>query len=596
MSNGADTLKTFFSRRLTHLILIVLLGLLAYSNTFHVPFQWDESTYIIKNPFIKDFGYFLDPSAARGHELYGALKSRYIGYLTFAMNFALGGLEVTGYHLFNLVIHILNALLVYLLVILAFKTPFLKTSTLCGNARHVALFSGLLFVAHPVQTEAVTYIFQRLASLAAFFYLLSIVAYVNSRLSSGKSSCAFYIISLVSAVLAMKTKENTFTLPIVILLFELSFFTGPVRKRLLPMIPLLLTLLIIPVTLAGMDKPVGDVIGDIVPATRGYQGLSRDVYLFTQIRVIVTYLRLLFLPVNQNLDYDYPVFRSFFDPSVLLSFVTLLVIFSLAIVLFFLSRTGRRDRRLVAFGIFWFFIALSVESSIVPIPVVIDEYRLYLPSVGAFLAVVTGAGLLLEKLRADKAGRITAAFLFMVPLLFAAMTFERNATWGSKVSLWKDVVRKSPSLVYPHNNLGVAYMAKGRLDDGIRQFRSALTLKPDHAPAYNNLGVAYARGGRYNEAMEAFQNALRFNSNGVDSLNNIGLLYRRQGDFAKAEQAFRKAMRIDPYYAKAHYNLGVLFEQQGRNEEALREFNKAVSLDPEYYKARMKLEELSRRR
>jgi hypothetical protein len=325
---------------------------------------------------VKDLGYFVDPEKAKGLELHGALKSRYVGYLSFALNYRVGGLDVTGYHLFNLAVHILNALLVYVLVLRTFQTPFLRRGVSNARAVPIALLSSLLFVAHPIQTEAVTYIFQRLASLAAFFTLLSLLSYLRSRQSAGRTSAiGFYGVSVASAVLAMKTKENSFTLPLVIVLFEFLFFTGRFRRRALRLVPLLLTLAIIPLTLAGSDKPMGDLISDIVPATRGYEGLSRGDYLITEFRVIVTYLRLLVLPIDQNLEYDYPVFRSFTDPQVLSSFLLLLSIALLALYLLVRSRTGERDAAVVAFGIFWFFITLSVESSIVPIPMLINEYR-----------------------------------------------------------------------------------------------------------------------------------------------------------------------------------------------------------------------------
>jgi tetratricopeptide (TPR) repeat protein len=579
-----------------HVALIAVLGVLAYSNTLQVPFQWDEDIFIKGSPVVKDLGYFVDPERAKGLELHGALRSRYIGYLTFALNYSIGGLDVTGYHLFNIAVHILNALLVYALVLCTFQTPFLRGGVLYARAYPIALLSSLLFVSHPIQTEAVTYIFQRLASLAAFFSLLSLLAYVRSRQSASRASAiGFYAVSVVSAVLAMKTKENAFTLPLVIVLFEFLFFTGRFQRRALALLPLLLTLAIIPLTLAGTDKPVGDVISDIVPATRGYDGLSRGVYLITEFRVIVTYLRLLALPIDQNFDYDYPVFRSFSDPQVLSSFLLLLSIALLALYLLRRSRTGERDAAVVAFGIFWFFITLSVESSIVPIPMLINEYRLYLPSVGAFLAFSTGAFLLLETLRSRRARSITRVALFTLPFVLSIATYQRNALWETRVSLWEDVVRKSPSLVYPRNNLGIAYVQAGRVDEAVRQFQAALAIKPDHDTAHNNLGVIYAQRGRWDEAMQAFQAALRYNPDIVDAHNNIGLLYLEKGLYAEAERAFRSAMRMDPVYAKAHYNLGVLFERQGRVEEAAREFQKALRLDPSYTKARIGLQELSRR-
>ena len=582
--------------RFAHLALIAVLGLVAYSNTLHAPFQWDEETYIQGSPVVKDLGYFVDTERAKGLELYGALKSRYIGYLSFALNYAVGGVEVTGYHLFNIAVHILNSFLVYALVLLTFQTPYFRESALRERSHLIALLSGALFVSHPIQTEAVTYIFQRLASLAAFFYLLSLWAYVKSRLSEGGArGVGLYVVCVVSAVLAMKTKENAFTLPIVIALFELVFFVGAFKRRALRLVPLLLTLPIIPLTLAGLEKPVGEAIEAIVPATRGYEGLSRGDYFFTELRVIVTYLRLLILPIGQNLDYDYPVFRSFFDPQVLLSFLFLVSIALSARYLLYRARTRERDVALIAFGILWFFISLSVESSIVPIPVVISEYRMYLPSVGMFLAGATGAFALLEALRSRRARSVALVALMGVPFVLSVATYKRNALWESKVSLWEDVVEKSPALVYPRNNLGIAYIEAGRSDDAMRQFQAALEIKPDHATAQSNLGVLYAQRGRFDEAMYAFQTALRSDPSLVDAHNNLGLVYLEKDSFEEAERSFRTAMQVDPGYAKAHYNLGVLFERQGRIDEAAGAFQMALRIDPGYAKARVALEELARR-
>ena len=399
-----------------HLVLTALLGLIAYSNTFNAPFLWDEQVYISENPIIRDLSYFTDLSKAEGFEQYSAVKNRYIGYLTFALNYKFGGLDVRGYHVVNIAIHILNAMLVYFLATLTFKTPFLKDSSIKEKSPLIALFSALLFVSHPIQTEAVTYIFQRLASLMAFFYLLSLVLYIKWRLSSSCHSglsgislkkdsrqagatakrCGFYLLSLLSAVLAMKTKENAFTLPVMIALYEFFFFNGFVKKRTLYLVPFLLTMLIIPLALIGTDKPIGEIIGGLASLPGGGGEVSRWDYLFTQFRVIATYIRLLFLPIDQNIDYDYPMYHSFFDVPVMLSFLFQVSLFSLAVYLLYRSK-NKPELRLISFGILWFFITLSVESSIIPIPMVINEYRVYLPSVGALSAIIAGAFLLAIK-------------------------------------------------------------------------------------------------------------------------------------------------------------------------------------------------------
>ena len=374
---------------LVHIVLIAALGFLVYSNTFHSPFQFDEK--FIDNLVIKDLKNFTSDSKG-----YDYNPRRYIGYLSFAMNYHFGGLDVIGYHVVNLLIHIANALLVYFLVILTFRTPYFspQRSTLSDQqstvrskksvvsskkeeARNdgsgtdgfslltthhslftssyspftfhdarftslIALFSALLFVSHPLQTQAVTYIVQRFASLATLFYLLSLVMYIKGRLGAmGEglwekplahrlSPIAYFFLSLLSAVLAMKTKEIAFTLPIIIVLYESSFFRSSLRKKLLFLIPILLTIVIIPISMMHTDKPLGEILSDLSEKTRVQTNISRPDYLMTQMRVIVTYIRLIFLPINQNLDYDYPMYHSFLTPPVFMSFLFLSAIFGTA--------------------------------------------------------------------------------------------------------------------------------------------------------------------------------------------------------------------------------------------------------------------------
>ena len=246
--------KDFLGNKFVHILLIAAIGFFAYSSTFHVPFQWDEEAFIGSNPIIRNLNYFLHPSKAAALPFYDAFIGRYIGYLSFALNYRLDELNVPGFHIVNLAIHLINAVLVYFFVLVTFRTPFLQDSRLGGNAKFVALAASLLFVSHPLQTEAVTYIFQRLASLVTLFYLLSVVSYAYSRISVNiKYKYALYILSILSAALAMKTKKNAFTLPFIIVLYEFCFFEGGFKNRALRLIPMLLTLLIIPLNIIG-DK------------------------------------------------------------------------------------------------------------------------------------------------------------------------------------------------------------------------------------------------------------------------------------------------------------------------------------------------------
>ncbi|MCM2357195.1 MAG: tetratricopeptide repeat protein [Geobacteraceae bacterium] len=550
-----------FSRPFVHILLIALLGAAVYSNTFHVPFIFDDDTSIVNNAVVRNLQGFLSGGG------YDYNPRRFIGYLTFALNYRLGGMDVTGYHLFNLAVHIACALLVYYLVRLTLGTPYFgsaecgvrsaelttessKLKTQISNSsviRHpssfIALLAALLFVCHPVQTQAVTYIVQRLASLAAMFYLAALVLYVRARLfqeegGMGGRGVFLHILSILAAVAAMKTKEIAFTLPLVTALYEFFFFKGKVGKRLLVLLPMLLTIVIIPLSLVEGEKPGGEMLADLSEKARAETVLPRWGYLITQFRVIVTYLRLLILPVNQNLDYDYPIYTSFFAPPVILSFLFLLALFGLAVYLFYQSKRGVRSAecgvrnserlengkfripnsefRIISFGLLWFFITLSVESSVVPIADVIFEHRLYLPSAGIFVAAAVCLATLLGQYPAR-------AYMIAIALvgILSVTAWKRNQVWGNEINLWHDTVKKSPDKARSRYNLAKALSGKGEIEQAIDQYKIVLKLKPDYVEAHNNMGVLYGRLGLLDKAQEQYQLALTLKPDHQESIKNL---------------------------------------------------------------------------
>jgi tetratricopeptide (TPR) repeat protein len=540
---------------------------------------------------------------------------------------------VAGFHVINLLIHVLNGLLVYWLIVLTLRTPYasahfqkdvLKTS---DPYRWIPLFTALLFVSHPVQTQAVTYIAQRFASLATLFYLVSLIMYIKARGSgSSKIRYAFIAASTISAVLAMRTKEIAFTLPAMIFLYEFMFFRGDIKKRMLYvlyLLPLLLTIAIIPLSVMLTHSGSMGVIGvDVFTKAAGSTDISRWDYLNTQFRVIVTYIRLLFFPVGQNLDYDYPVYRTFFTPPVFLSFSFLLGVFSGGIYLLYRSCKSEQANccwyRLLAFGIFWFFITLSVESSIIPIADVIYEHRLYLPCVGFSMAIMSGMGFIYMRL-ANQTKVVTKVFIPVMSLVVISLSltaYARNMTWSDEVILWEDVVKKSPHKARPHRalggayysrglfydavkeyetaiklnpdyadthyNLGVAYRTLGRIDDAVREYQTAIRLGLNYPEVYNNLGVAYGEQGRFDDAIKEYQRAIYHKPGYADAHNNLGAVYHKQGHFDNALKEYQMAINLKPDYADAHYNLGVAYKEQGRLDDAIREYQAAIRFNPNY--------------
>jgi Tfp pilus assembly protein PilF len=627
-------------KRLVHIVLIAALGLLAYCNTFYSPFLFDGRSEIIDNPVIKDLKNFT--SDGKGYDYN---PRRFIGYLSFALNYNIGGLDVFGYHIVNLLIHIGTALLVYFLVLLTFRTPSMRQSADSSPPTPVliALFSALLFVSHPLQTQAVTYVIQRFASLATFFYLLSLVIYIKGRLAIEKhgdtegrlvsrTSQLSYLVSLISAVCAMKTKEIAFTLPLVIVLYEFIFFKSPAKKRLLLLLPVVLTLMIVPISILHSDKSLGEMLSDVSEMTKVQTPMSRWEYLVTEMRVVVTYMRLIFLPVNQNLDYDYPVYHSLFTPSVFISFFFLLSVIGLGVYLLLRGMKNTPPSpaahyRLIGFGILWFFITLSVESSIIPIEDVIFEHRLYLPLVGVFTGITTGVLIGAKRLRIEK---IVIPTLVLMTLVLSGVTYARNTLWKDERSLWQDIVEKSPNKARPHNNLGTvyvsqgqwdraiaeyqaalrlkpdfvlahynlgtAYASQGQLDRAIAEYQTAFRLKPDYAEAHYNLGNAYTSQGQLDRAIAEYQAALRLKPDYAEAHNNLGAAYASQGQLDRAVAEFQARLRLKPDSAKAHYNLGAAYASQGQRDRAIAEFQTALRLKPDFYEARQRLDDVVSRR
>jgi tetratricopeptide (TPR) repeat protein len=588
-----------------HFLLIFVTTLLAYSNTFNSSFHYDDNATIIQNPIIKNLEYFTEPSKARifqGHFEYPNLNRRYIGYLTFALNYKFHGLDVTGYHIVNFLIHIVSAFIIYLLIRLSFKTPILSTSDIKDYSEYIALTSALLFACHPIQTQAVTYITQRVASLTTMFYLLAVFLYVKWRIKTSGvrstktkilniRSLLLYLMAVISTVLAMKTKETAFTLPIMISLYELIFFEGKVNKRIVYLIPFLLTMLIIPLSLVSIDKPVGELIGDIDLATRDYMEISRKDYFLTQFSVLVTYIRLIFLPIKQNLEYDYPVYSTLFELRVLLSSLILFTLLLLAVYLLKKCKDGTSHNRLISFGIFWFFITLSVESSLIPIPSVIYEHRMYLASFGVFLALTTAVFVVREKFskRWRNTDKLIAGLIVITIISLTGATYARNSVWKDDISLWRDVVRKSPSKARAHSNLCDGYQSRGLTDEAITECLLAVSLNPYLINAHYNLGTAYMSKGLMDEAIKYLRQAIMLKPTFASAYNNLGIAYNSKGLTDEAIKNYQLAIRLNPIFPEAYNNIGFAYQSKGLYKEAIKHYRIALKLKPDYIRARENL-------
>ena len=520
---------------------LLLLGSLAYSNSLHGEFVFDDGPQIVANPAIREMGSFASPWSGR------ILPNRYVAYLSFAMNYHLGGLAPWGWHLVNLVIHLSNTALVFAFVTLAFRAPRIRSSVLAPVSNSIAFASAAIFVAHPLATQAVSYVVQRITSLATLFYLLSVVLYLAWRMMVGsRQRKALYAGVLLSSLLAVRTKEIAFTLPAALTLAEWALFEGK-RLRWLPIIPVALIALLIPLSLIDVGSASSDVLVSADRSTRVQATAGRHDYLRTQAVVVAKYLGLLALPIGQTVDHDVAIRRSWLAPDVAGS---ALLLASLATLGVFLSRRstprgnhGALDAsvRLVALGIGWFFLTLSVESSIIPITDVMNEHRVYLPSTLFLPGVVTLLALLVTRLDPRHVARDIALIGSLAASLLAVVTWNRNLVWKTEISLWTDAADKSPGHDRPLSQLGTSLFKRGRIPEAVEALRRYTEVFPRSSPARVQLGVTLFFAGRPREAEVELRRAVDLDPADADALFNLSY-FLMDTDRATDALPFQKRM------------------------------------------------------
>ena len=458
------------------------------------------------------------------------------------------------------------------------STAYMRKNKISQHAELVALFAGFIFVSHPVQTEAVTYVIQRAASLATLFYMATLCFYVKSRLIQDNKvySFALYGVSILMAIMAMFTKEIAITLPMMIMFYEWSFLRTERGFNWKWAAPFLLTLLIIPLTMYFTESFKAQQMRGTVPSAPA--DISTMHYLLTQLRVICTYIRLIFLPVNQNLDYNYSVSNNILELPVLFSLAFLLAVF-------FLIQRFYSEYRLTVFFASWFFITLLPESSLLPIRDVIFEHRLYLPMVGGAIFLASGVFFLLQGNRL----KIYVLILLTAVVCFSVLTYQRNKVWKDEFTLWSDSTKKSSCKARPYNNLARADSDRGDWAAAVVNLKKSNDMDPSNADPYYNLGDIYAKQGDFQKAIGYFAKALERNSKLKQVYYVRGCLYMGRGEMPQAIIDFNKAVKIDPNYTEAYNSLGNAYEKLGNFNKAIENYNKALQIDPNFEQAYINL-------
>ena len=559
--------------------IIVLATTVVYYNSLKAPFIFDDIGKIVENPDINDlrnlktkliYPYSKNKIWERND------PSRPVTYLTFTLNYYFGKLNTFGYHLFNLLIHIFNAILLFFLT----KKMILY---LCKKDSVVfSFFVALFFAVHPINTAAVTYIFSRSDVLATFFYISSLMLFIKTRevTSDFGHRTLLYILSLVCFILALFSKQIAVTLPAIVLAFDYIFLNDFSAKKTLekkyyhiPFWILLIAYLLFRYFYFGG-------LGDVEAETK--DTWNRYSYLIIQPYIILKYLKLLLIPIGLCIDH-------LISPVKTLELKTIISFLSLAVIFRLTYRTYKKKTdisKIILFCVLWFFIILSPTSSFFPTTSALVENRLYISGIG-FYFFITFLYFKIFKIDFALAQELNLTrnwILFSVIMLHISLlgygTIKRNQLYQNPILLWQDVISKYPNNPRAYTNLGLLLEKLNRFTEAEKEYREAIRINPNAEKAHNNLGGLLCNSKRFKEAEREFREAIRINPNNAGVHYNFGLLLYTSKRFKEAEREFRAAIRINPNYSEAHNNLGILLVRLNKLEEAEKEFREAIRIMP----------------
>jgi tetratricopeptide (TPR) repeat protein len=538
----------------------------AYANSFHGPFIFDDVVSIVSNLSIRNLG-SLQVLAAPPDAV--TTTGRPIVNLSLAINYAIGGLSVEGYHIGNLTIHILAALALFGLVRRSLLLP-----TLCARfgaaSTKLALTIALFWAIHPMQTESVTYIVQRAEAIVGLLYLLTLYSFLRG--ATAVRGGPWYAATLGCCALGMASKEVMVSAPLVVILFDRTFLSGSFKEGLRRHWRLWLAL-------TGTWALLGLVFH--LSGSRGGSagfGLGMTVweYARTQFGCIIHYLRLAFWPAPLVLDYGYRIANEVAEiiPCAIAVFVLLAATVA---ALALMPKVGFLGA--------CFFAILAPTSSIIPLAGQTEaEHRMYLPLAAVVVLVVLATYLAAGRVGLRSA-RAAVAFVSAVAALMGWRTYQRNKVYQSELAIWEDTVVNCPQNDRAYLSRADIYRKTGHSAAALRDYDKTIALNPRYVKAYIGRGNTYTGEGRFEEATKDYDRAARLRPDLSDVANGRGGVYGTRGEYDAAIAEFDRAIGLDPEFAEAYYNRANAHEGKGEVDAAIRDYDKAIELRPDYAEA-----------
>lgn len=568
---------------------LTFLVCLAYGNTLHHSFHFDDISSILEKPWVRGLDKIPD--------FIFSYSQRPLVILSFNINYAISGFKEWSYHVFNIAFHLLVVFLVYRLGQLIVSHISQKNSSLANSSNRIPLLAALIFAVHPLNTQAVTYISSRSSIMATMFYLVAIILFFEGLYKKNKETKINYVFvagAVISFGIGFLCKLIIISLPAILFAYHYYFISNQNLqtwvKRQWKWILGAGGLLVSPVFLYQKVYETGLLGASIVDVT------TWD-YFRTQLGVIpLEYFRKMLFPFNLTIDTNFQVVKHWRSLVAIGGLITLGVF---SVVWIKLSQVKKQSKKYgpEAFGLIWILITLSPTSSFIPLLDMAAEHRTYLPLVGFSIFLSS----LLIRLKSfitksievgtsdicsnKKMLRVSVALILLILVSFVVGTRERNKAWKDEVSLWADAKQKAPFLIRPYNNLGEAYDKIGKYDLAIEEFEAALRLNPNYFFALSNLGNIYGKKKEYGQAISYTLKALQQKPDYAPGHYNLAKALHLTGNPDKAMSSYRLAIKYNPYFEEAFFNLGFLAIERKQFEEAIDNFKSFIKMQPRHPKA-----------
>ncbi len=590
--NGADFSQNRWKRKLwtiAGLLILVGAALAAYSNSYKGVFIFDDDRSILRNKRVHEIWPIWIPWQKRA-------GTRPLVDLTLKLNYAAADQikdptypklkqipDIHYFHVFNLAVHILAGLTLFGIVRRTLRTDRLRNN-LGRYADGLAILVASIWLTHPLNTSAVTYIIQRAESMMGLFYLLTL--YCAIRSFNSRRPVFWGAAGVLACLAGVGCKQVIVTVPVMVLLYDWVFISNGKLKDLRKRWPLHLSLFLTWVPLFAMSfKPM------MTNPTAGFS--TRTIgplgYVFTQFGVILHYLKLSFWPGELCMDYMWPEAESISE--ILLPAIPILGMVALTV-------WALKNKPALGFLGAWFFLVLAPTSSIMPIMDLAFEHRMYVPLTAVIALVVIGGFALAQRLLTAKSGSSAVGVYAVVAILCIAAagalgmtTYKRNYIFSDRVIAWTDVAQKRPVNSRARYNLGNRLSAVGRDEESEKAYRKAIELRSDYAEAQYNLGNLLRDNGQTDEAIIfyklAIQNRkkLKKRSEAASIYNNLASVLVNRDELDEAMKYYQLALKTYPNYAQAYSNMGVIMDRQGKTQEAIAYYRKALELNPDYAQA-----------